>query len=154
MMNTTQITIIGNVGQEPELRYTPTGTAVATLSVAVAQRRFDRESGGWQDKGTTWYRVNIWRDMAEHVAATVKRGMRVIVVGSLESRDWTNGDKSGTAWEISADGIGPDLAFATADVRRAARDTVPPPDDPWAGRDVLPEGAKPDTTEATEPGKS
>lgn len=153
MLNGTQVTIVGNAGGDPELQYTPTGTAVASFSVAVAQRRFNRDTSRWEDKGTTWYRVNIWRDLAEHVAETVKRGMRVIVVGSLESRSWESGDKSGISWEITADAIGPDLTFATADVRRTTRDTVPMPDDPWAGRDVLPAGERPEPGSETATGK-
>lgn len=137
MITGTQITIVGNVGQAPELRYTPTGTAAASFSVAVPQRKRDAQ-GNWTDAGTTWYRVNVWRDLAEHAAASLEKGTRVIVVGNIASRDWESGGKSGTAWEVTADAIGPDLTFATADVKRTARDTVPPPDDPWAGIDAQP----------------
>lgn len=132
MLNTTQVTIIGNTGEAPETRYTPTGTPVASFSVAVPQRKYNRETGKWDDVGTTWYRVNCWRDLAEHVAESIGKGTRVIVVGALAARDWERDGKTGTTWEITADGIGPDLTWATATVKRTARDSVPPPDDPWA----------------------
>lgn len=134
MLNSTQITIVGNVGQEPELKFTPSGAAVVTLSVAVTPRRLDRETNKWTDAPATWYRVNAWRGLAENVAETISKGSRVIVVGSLSARDWKNDrGESGTVWEILADAIGPDLTWATAKVFRASRkgDAVPPPEDPW-----------------------
>jgi single-strand DNA-binding protein len=131
MINSTQITITGNMGSDAELRYTPTGTPVVTFSVAVAQRKYDKESGKWADAGTTWYRVNAWRDLAEHCAESLTRGTRVIVMGALASRDWTDGDKRGTSWEITADAIGAELTYATATVRKTSRSAVPLPPDPW-----------------------
>jgi single-strand DNA-binding protein len=135
-MNGTQVTIVGNVGQDPELRFTPAGAAVVSLSVAVTPRRLDRESGKWIDGPATWYRVNAWRGLAENVAETIVKGMRVIVVGSIAARDWKNEKtgETGTAWEVLADAVGPDLTWATAKVHRASRkgDNVPPPEDPWA----------------------
>jgi single-strand DNA-binding protein len=132
MINGTPITIIGNVGEDISLRYTPNGNAVASFSVAVPQRRYDRQTGKSEDKGTTWYRVIAWRGLAENVAESIRRGTRVIVFGIIESRAWENGEKSGVSWEITADAVGPDLSFATAGIRRISRDTVPDPDDPWA----------------------
>lgn len=133
MINGTQITIVGNVGQDPELRFTPSGAAVCTFSVAVTPRRFDKTTNKWVDGAATWYRVNAWRALGENAAETLTRGQRVIVVGSLAARDWTNeksGEK-GTSWEITADAIGPDLTWATAKVTRAKRDGAPMPEDPW-----------------------
>lgn len=132
MLNGTQVTIIGNIGGDPELRYTPTGNAVCSFSVAVPIRRFNRDKREYEDNGTTWYRVNAWRGLAEHIAESIIRGTRVIVIGNLEAREWENGDKKGTSWEITADACGPDLTWATAKITRASRDNVPPPDDPWA----------------------
>ncbi len=137
-INGTQITIVGNVGEDPELRFTPSGAAVATFSVAVTPRRFDRNTNEWKDGDATWYRVNVWRHLAENVAETLAKGMRVIVVGNLAARPWENKEKgtSGVSWEITADAIGPDLTWATAKVTKSSRRTdrdVPPPDDPWAG---------------------
>jgi len=133
MINGTQVTIVGNVGQDPELRFTPAGVAVATFSVAVTPRRFDKATNKWVDGPATWYRTNAWRALGENAAETLTRGQRVIVVGSLAARDWTNektGEK-GTSWEITADAIGPDLTWATAKVTRAKRDGAPMPEDPW-----------------------
>jgi len=129
MITGTQITIIGNCGDTPELRYTSSGTAVATFSVAVPQRKRNPGTGKWEDSGTTWYRVNAWRYLAENVAGTLVKGTRVIVVGSIESRVWERDGKSGIAWEVTADAAGPDLTFATARVTKSSR--VPLPDDPW-----------------------
>lgn len=134
-MNGVPITFIGNVGQDPDLRFTPSGAAVVTLSVAVTPRRLDRESGKWVDGAATWYRCNAWRGLAENIAETVTKGMRVIVTGEIAARDWSNdkGEK-GTSWEVLISGIGPELTWATAQVKRASRtgDQVPPPEDPWA----------------------
>jgi single-strand DNA-binding protein len=139
MPNTTQITIVGNLGDDPELRYTPQGNAVASFSVAVAQRKYDRDANKWTDAGTTWYRVNAWRDLAEHIAESLKRGNRVIVSGTIASRAWE--DKDGNkreTWEVTADSVGADLAYATVTIRRTTRETVPEPADPWAGTDAAP----------------
>jgi single-strand DNA-binding protein len=129
MITGTQITIIGNCGDNPELRYTQSGTAAASFSVAVPQRKRNPATGKWEDSGTTWYRVNAWRDLAENIAGTLSKGMRVIVMGMLASRPWEDGDKRGIAWEITADAAGPDLTFATARVIKSSR--VPLPADPW-----------------------
>jgi single-strand DNA-binding protein len=145
VINGTQVTIVGNVGATPEIRVSGSGTHVTTLSVAVSERKYNRDTNKYADGPVTWYRVNVWRDMADNACASLRQGMRVIVIGNLAARDWTNGDKKGTAWEITADAIGPDLAFATADVRRGSamsRD-IPPAEDPWAGREVLPVGQRP-----------
>jgi single-strand DNA-binding protein len=142
MLNGTQITIVGNTGDAPELRYTASGTPVASFSVAVPQRKRDAASGEWKESGTTWYRVNAWRDLAEHTAGSIGKGTRVIVVGSLASREWERDGRSGTSWEVTADAIGPDLMWADASVRRAARDSVPLPDDPWAGETPDPEDSR------------
>ena len=146
MITGTQITIIGNVGQAPELRYTPSGTAAANFSVAVPQRKRDA-AGNWTDGDTTWYRVNVWRDLAEHAAASLSKGTRVIVVGNLASRYWESGGKSGTAWEITADALGPDLMFATVEIKRTARDSMPPPDDPWGDSDAPRDATEPETAQ-------
>jgi single-strand DNA-binding protein len=147
MITQTQVTVVGNIGADPEMRYTPTGNAVISFSVAMAHRKFDKETGKWADAGTTWYRVIAWRDLAEHCAETLQRGNRVIVVGSLAARPWEDrdGNKRET-WEITADAIGPDLTYATAVIKRTTRETAPLPDDPWADN-----GREPAT--AQEPGQ-
>ena len=143
MITQTQITVVGNTGADVELRYTPGGNAVASFNVAMAHRKYDKQNGKWEDAGTTWYRVIAWRDLAEHVAETLVRGTRVIVVGSLAARAWEDrdGNKRET-WEITADAIGPDLTYATAVIKRAARDTAPVPDDPWQEPETAGETAR------------
>ena len=133
MLNSTQISIVGNVGDDPELRFTPAGIAVCTFSVAVTPRKLDTSSNKWIDGEATWWRVNAWRELSEHIAASVTKGQRVIVIGNVASRKWTN-DKtgeSGTSWEITVEACGPDLTWATAKVTRSKRDGAPMPEDPW-----------------------
>ena len=131
MINSTQVTIVGNAGETPDARRTAAGTPVVSFNVAVAGRRFDRETGRWSDAGTTWYRVTAWRELAENVAATVTKGMRLVIVGALAAREFERPDGTkGTVWEITAEGMGPDLTWATAKVSRTSRDGAPVPDDP------------------------
>jgi single-strand DNA-binding protein len=147
MINGTPITIVGNVGQDPELRYTAGGNAVARISVAVPQRRYDKTAGKYVDSGTTWHTVIAWRYLAENIAASIQRGQRVIVIGTIASRDYERTDgTSATAWEVTADAIGPDLSYQTATVRRVTRDNAPLPDDPY---DAQAPGSEPDS----EPGE-
>jgi single-strand DNA-binding protein len=145
MPNNTPITIVGNLGADPELRYTSSGLAAASFNVAVAHRKYDRQANEWQDAGTTWYRVNAWRNLAENAANSLTRGTRVVVTGSLASRAWE--DREGNkreSWEITADALGPDLSYATARVMRSRRDDMPAPDgDPWADSGEPAEPAEP-----------
>ena len=116
------ITIVGNLTDDPELRYTPAGAAVANMSVAVNRRFFNKETNGWDDKVDGFFRVNVWRDYAENVAESLKRGTRVIVTGRLISRSYE--DKEGqTKWitEIEADEICPSLRWATAKITKVNR---------------------------------
>lgn len=129
----TPITIVGNLGGDPELRFTPSGAAVASFSVAVTPRRLNRETGAWEDGAATWWRVNAWRALAENCAESLTKGARVIVVGTVAAREWTDQKTSEkkTTFEIQADEIGPGLTFATATVTRSTkRDQAPPPEDP------------------------
>ena len=116
------ITIVGNLTVDPELRYTPGGHAVANMSVAVNRRIFNKETNSFDDKVDGFFRVNIWRDYAENVAESLKRGTRVLVTGRLISRSYE--DKEGqTKWitEIEADEICPSLRWATAKVAKVNR---------------------------------
>lgn len=119
-MSGTPITVVGNLGGDPELRLTPSGVPVATFSVAVTERQINRETGQWEDAGTTWWRTSCWRSLAEGVSESLSRGMRVIVTGTVRSREWTD-EKSGErkiGWEILAASVGPDLTWSTAKVVR------------------------------------
>lgn len=115
------LTFIGNLGGDPELRFTPSGAAVCTFSVGVAARK-KNQAGEWSDGDTTWYRCNVWREEAENVAESLSKGDRVIVTGRLENRPWE--DKEGgkrLSLEVQVDGIGPELRWAQATVRRVSR---------------------------------
>ena len=140
---TTPITIVGALGADPEIRFTPSGKAVASFQVAVNRRRKD-QTGQWVDDGADWHRVQAWGTLAENVAESLTKGTRVVVTGRLESRDWEDreGNKR-TSWEITAQGVGVDLSFATATVNRNQRADEQrrptqqdarqePPADPWA----------------------
>jgi single-strand DNA-binding protein len=118
-MNTTTIT--GNLTREPEIRYTREGQATAQLGVAVNRRWQDRTTQEWQES-TSFFDVTCWRDLAENVALSLTKGMRVVVTGRLEQRTWETEDgEHRSKVEITADEVGPSLRFATADVQRVER---------------------------------
>jgi single-strand DNA-binding protein len=121
MANDNQVVIVGNLTDDPELRYTPAGQAVANFRVAVNRRTRD-ESGQWRDGETSFFRVNAWRSLAENVAESLTRGSRAVVVGRLRSRSWeTPEGETRSAVEIEADEIGPSLRWATAKVEKTQR---------------------------------
>jgi single-strand DNA-binding protein len=121
MASENQLVIVGNLVDDPELRYTPNGAAVVKFRVAVSFRIKD-ESGQWKDGDTSFFTVNAWRSMAENVAETLTRGMRVIVSGRLKQRSWETQDgEKRTVIEIEADEVGPSLKWATAKVERQSR---------------------------------
>jgi single-strand DNA-binding protein len=122
MSGETIITIIGNLTNDPELRFTPSGAAVANFTVASTPRSFDRQRNEWKDGETLFMRCSVWRDMAEHVAESLTRGTRVIVTGRLHSRtyDTKEGEKR-TVVELEVDEVGPSLRYATTKIAKAAR---------------------------------
>ena len=114
-------TICGNLTREPEIRYTKEGLATTQLGVAVNRRWQDKTSGEWQET-TSFFDVACWRDLAENVALSLSKGMRVVVTGRIEQRSWETEDgEHRSKVEIVADEIGPSLRFATADVQRTQR---------------------------------
>ena len=118
-MGDTVITIIGNLTADPELRFTPSGAAVANFTVASTPRMFDRQSNEWKDGETLFMRCSVWRDAAENVAESLQRGMRVIVSGRLKSRSYeTKEGEKRTVVELDVDEIGPSLRSATAKVKQ------------------------------------
>lgn len=121
MASDNQVTIVGNLTDDPELRYTPNGAAVAKFRVAVSPRYKD-ESGQWRDGETSYFAVNCWRQLAENAAESLTRGTRVVVTGRLKQRSWENqeGEKR-SAIEIEADDVGPSLKWATARVEKTSR---------------------------------
>jgi single-strand DNA-binding protein len=122
MAGETVITVIGNLTADPELRFTPSGAAVANFTVASTPRTFDRQSQEWKDGEALFLRCNVWRQAAENVAESLTRGSRVIVSGRLKQRsfDTKEGEKR-TVIELEVDEIGPSLRYATAKVNRAQR---------------------------------
>ncbi|WP_432533833.1 single-stranded DNA-binding protein [Kineococcus arenarius] len=122
MAGETVITLVGNLTNDPELRFTPSGAAVANFTVASTPRTFDRQSNEWKDGETLFMRCAIWREAAENVAESLTRGTRVVVTGRLQSRtfDTKEGEKR-TVIEMQVDEIGPSLRYATAKVTRASR---------------------------------
>ncbi|HEX9891082.1 MAG TPA: single-stranded DNA-binding protein [Actinomycetota bacterium] len=120
MANENQVVIVGNLTDDPELRYTPNGAAVANFRVAV-NRRFKDTDGQWKEAETSFFRVNAWRTLAENSAESLTKGSRVLVVGRLRSRSWETQDgQTRTTVEIEADEVGPSLRWATAKVEKTA----------------------------------
>src|SRR4051794_26840231 len=122
MAGETVITVVGNLTDDPELRFTPSGAAVAKFRIASTPRTLDRESGQWKDGEPLFLACNIWRDAAEHVAESLQRGARVIVQGRLRQRSYeTREGEKRTVYELEVDEIGPSLRYATAKVQRMSR---------------------------------
>ena len=137
----TTITVVGNLTADPELRFTPSGAAVANFTVASTPRIYDRQSGEWKDGEALFLRCNIWREAAENVAESLTRGSRVIVQGRLKQRSFeTREGEKRTVVEVEVDEIGPSLRYATAKVNKASRSgggsrpaaaNSAPAEDPW-----------------------
>ncbi|SES28131.1 single-strand binding protein [Pedococcus cremeus] len=122
MAGDTVITVIGNITGDPELRFTPSGAAVANFTVASTPRAFDRQSNEWKDGETLFMRCSVWRDAAENVAESLQRGTRVIVTGRLKSRSYeTKEGEKRTVIEMEVDEVGPSLRYATAKVNKTQR---------------------------------
>jgi single-strand DNA-binding protein len=122
MAGETIITVVGNLTDDPELRFTPSGAAVANFTVASTPRNFDKQSNEWVDGEAMFLRCSIWRQAAENVAESLQRGMRVVVQGRLKARSYeTREGEKRTVFEIEVDEIGPSLKFATAKVNRVSR---------------------------------
>lgn len=118
----TVITIIGNLTQDPELRFTPSGAAVANFTVASTPRTFDRQTNEWKDGETLFMRCSVWREAAENVAESLVRGSRVLVTGRLKSRSFeTKEGEKRTVMELEVDEVGPSLRYATAKVNKTQR---------------------------------
>ena len=118
----TTITIIGNLVNDPELRYTPTGQAVATFRVASTPRFMDRQTNEWKDGDSLFLSCNVWRQAAENVAESLQRGMRVIVSGRLRQRSYeTKEGEKRTVYEVEVDEVGPSLRNASAKVNKSSQ---------------------------------
>ncbi|MEU3307897.1 single-stranded DNA-binding protein [Nocardiopsis sp. NPDC055551] len=122
MAGETQITLVGNLVDDPELRFTNSGAAVASFRVASTPRTFDRQSGEWKDGESMFLTCSVWRQYAENVAETLQRGMRVIVQGRLKQRSYeTREGEKRTVFEIDVEEVGPALRSATAKVTKTQR---------------------------------
>src|ERR687896_99913 len=124
MATNNTITIVGNVNDDPELRFTPSGLPVANFTVAVNQR-FKNASGQWEDRLDGFFRCSCWRDMAENVAESIQKGQRLMVVGRLQEQRWEDqeGGKRSRV-EIQVDEVGPSLRWATATVQKSNRSSA------------------------------
>jgi single-strand DNA-binding protein len=141
MAGDTTITVIGNLVDDPQLRYTASGAAVASFRVASTPRFMDRQTNEWKDGDSLFLSCNVWRQSAENVAESLLRGMRVIVSGRLRQRSYeTREGEKRTVYEIEVDDVGPSLRNASAKVTKTTRsgpasggqERRPAADDPWA----------------------
>ncbi|WP_431879005.1 single-stranded DNA-binding protein [Amycolatopsis sacchari] len=121
MAGETIITVVGNLTADPELRFTPSGAAVANFTVASTPRTFDRQTGEWKDGEALFLRCNLWRQPAENLAESLTRGARVIVQGRLRQRSYEKDGEKRTVIELEVDEIGPSLRYATAKVNKVTR---------------------------------
>jgi single-strand DNA-binding protein len=149
MAGETPITVIGNLTADPELRFTPSGAAVANFTVASTPRTFDKQSNEWKDGEALFLNCSVWRQAAENAAESLTRGMRVIVSGRLKARSYeTREGEKRTVFEIDVDEVGPSLKYATAKVTKTTRSGGQGGgggfsgggDDPWASS---PQGGAP-----------
>ncbi|MBA2558346.1 MAG: single-stranded DNA-binding protein [Propionibacteriales bacterium] len=122
MAGETTITVVGNLTDDPDLRFTPSGAAVANFTVASTPRFFDKQTNDWKDGDALFLRCSIWRQAAENVAETLQRGARVIVQGRLKQRSYeTREGEKRTTFEVDVEEIGPSLKYATAKVTKTSR---------------------------------
>ena len=122
MANDTPLTIIGNLTADPELRFTQSGVAVASFTIASTPRTFDRQRNEWVDGETLFMRCSIWRDAAENVAESLEKGSRVVAQGRLVQRAFTDRDGNDrTSIELQVDELGPSLKYATAKPQKVDR---------------------------------
>ena len=122
MAGETVITVVGNLVDDPELRFTPSGAAVANFRIASTPRTFDRQTNEWKDGEALFLSCSVWRQAAENVAESLQRGMRVVVQGRLKSRTYeTREGEKRTVFEIEVEEVGPSLKYATAKVTRVQR---------------------------------
>jgi single-strand DNA-binding protein len=154
MAGETVITVVGNLTDDPELRFTPSGAAVANFTVASTPRTLNKQTNEWEDGEAMFLRCSIWRQAAENVAESLQKGARVIVQGRMRARTWeTREGEKRTSFEIDVDEIGPSLRWATAKVARAGRSSGGggggygggqqsggQADDPWATTPAAPQG--------------
>ena len=122
MAGDTQITVVGNLTSDPEMRFTQSGAAVANFTVASTPRSYNKQTQQWEDGEALFLRCSVWRQLAENVAESLSKGMRVIVQGNLKQRSYqTKEGEKRTSYELDVQEVGPSLAWATAQVQRNER---------------------------------
>src|SRR5680860_1309911 len=150
MAGETTITIVGNLVDDPELRFTPSGAAVANFRVASTPRTFDKQTNEWKDGEGLFLSCSVWRQAAENVAESLQRGMRVVISGRLKARTYeTREGEKRTVFEIDVDEVGPSLKYATAKVTKTTRSggsqgggsASSGGDDPWASQGSANQGS-------------
>jgi len=150
MAGETTITIVGNLVDDPELRFTPSGAAVANFRVASTPRTFDKQTNEWKDGEGLFLSCSVWRQAAENVAESLQRGMRVVISGRLKARTYeTREGEKRTVFEIDVDEVGPSLKYATAKVTKTTRSggsqgggsASSGGDDPWANQGSASQGS-------------
>jgi single-strand DNA-binding protein len=121
-MSENSVTLVGNLTDDPELRFTAQGAAVANFRIAVSKRIKDPQTNEWKDGDTSFFRINVWRQLAENVAESLTRGMRVVVTGTLKMRQWeTQEGEKRSVVEVEATEVGPSLKWATAKIEKTSR---------------------------------
>lgn len=115
------LTVIGTLTADPELRFTPSGAAVANFTIATNPRRFDRDAQEWKDGDASFWRVSVWRQQAENVAESLEKGARVSVTGVIAQRRYEKDGENRSTFEITADEVCPSLKWATAKITKASR---------------------------------
>jgi single-strand DNA-binding protein len=121
-MSENSVTLVGNLTDDPELRFTAQGAAVANFRIAVSKRIRDPQTNEWKDGDTSFFRVNVWRQLAENVAESLTRGTRVVVTGTLKMRQWeTQEGEKRSVVEVEATEVGPSLKWATAKIEKTSR---------------------------------
>ncbi len=155
MRNDLPLTITGNLTADPELRFTPSGAAVAGFTVAFTPRRFDKASGEWVDGTTTFLSCSAWRQLGEHAAESLRRGSRVVVTGTLVTDTWEKDGEKRSAVKLVCDDVGASLAYATVEIHKATRtDSAAPAEDPWTGEAATERTRPADATSTTGAGAS
>lgn len=137
MAGETKISVVGNLTGDPEIRFTPSGSAVANFTVASTPRAFDKATNRWRDGEALFLRCSLWGDPAEHMVESLFKGARVIVLGNLTQRAYTTSEgEKRTVVELKVDEVGPSIRYATCKVQKATRSEGSSTRDEWASDDA------------------
>ena len=151
-MSKSQLSVVGIVGTDPQLTTFDSGGTKCSFRLAVTHRKRDRETGAWVDGDTSWFRVNVYRTLANNVHDSVRKGERVMVSGRVNVREWVNGERSGTSVEIDADAVGHDLLFGVSHFTKRSVSAGATESQPGSGSDAMVGWVSPEATqESAEP---